>query len=370
MKPTTLFLCGDVMTGRGIDQILPAPADPVLYEPYMKSALGYVKIAESRTGPLHFPVDFSYIWGDALSEFERMAPDLKLINLETSITASHDYLDKGINYKMNPENIGCLTAARIDCCTLANNHVLDWGIGGLIETLEGLETAGIKKAGAGRNSDEASMPATFDIPQGPRVLVFSYGHSSSGVPRGWAARCERPGINLLPDLTNKTAHAIRDRVKFAKADNDIALFSVHWGSNWSYDVPEEHQSFAHSLIDLAGIDIVHGHSSHHFKGIEVYKDRPILYGCGDFLNDYEGISGYEAYRGDLGFMYFVHWDADNKRLVGLTLIPTQIRHFRVNRASPRDTQWIKSVLNREGKGFGTSAASRDDGSLVLHWESS
>ena len=72
--------------------------------------------------------------------------------------------------------------------------------------------------------------------------------------------------------------------------------SVHWGSNWGYDIPREQTVFAHRLIDEAGVDIIHGHSSHHVRAIEVYKDRLILYGCGDFLNDYEGISGYEEFR--------------------------------------------------------------------------
>jgi poly-gamma-glutamate capsule biosynthesis protein CapA/YwtB (metallophosphatase superfamily) len=69
------------------------------------------------------------------------------------------------------------------------------------------------------------------------------------------------------------------------------------------------------LINEAGVDIVHGHSSHHPKGIEVYKNRPILYGCGDFLNDYEGISGYQEYRDDLTLMYFPRMDAASGKLV-------------------------------------------------------
>jgi poly-gamma-glutamate synthesis protein (capsule biosynthesis protein) len=87
-KSITLFLCGDVMTGRGIDQVLPHPGDPLIHEHYMKSALGYVKIAEEVNGPIARPVDFSYIWGDALGELDCRAPDLRIINLETSVTTS------------------------------------------------------------------------------------------------------------------------------------------------------------------------------------------------------------------------------------------------------------------------------------------
>src|SRR3972149_3271056 len=127
----TVFMCGDVMTGRGIDQVLPHPSNPLIYEPYMKSAKGYIELAEMANGPIPQSVDFSYIWGDALEEFERLAPDLRMINLETSITRSEDYWkDKEIHYRMNPENIPCITAAKIDYCSLANNHVLNLGYSG------------------------------------------------------------------------------------------------------------------------------------------------------------------------------------------------------------------------------------------------
>jgi len=98
-KLITLFLCGDVMTGRGIDQVFPYPSDPVIHEPYLKSARGYVEIAERHNSPIPEPVDFSYIWGEALEEWERKAPDLRIINLETGITKSDDYWkDKDIHY--------------------------------------------------------------------------------------------------------------------------------------------------------------------------------------------------------------------------------------------------------------------------------
>lgn len=99
----TLFLAGDVMTGRGIDQVLPHPADPVIYEPYMRSASGYLELAELKNGLIQKPVDNSYIWGDALAMLDAIKPDLRIINLETSVTESDDYWpDKGINYRMHP----------------------------------------------------------------------------------------------------------------------------------------------------------------------------------------------------------------------------------------------------------------------------
>jgi poly-gamma-glutamate synthesis protein (capsule biosynthesis protein) len=136
----TLFLCGDVMTGRGIDQVLPQPSKPQLFEPYMRSALGYVQLAEEENGPIPRPVDFSYIWGDALDTWERLRPDLRIVNLETAVTTSDEAQSgKSIHYRMHPANVPCLPAAGIDCCVLANNHVLDWGYAGLAETLDTLQ---------------------------------------------------------------------------------------------------------------------------------------------------------------------------------------------------------------------------------------
>jgi poly-gamma-glutamate capsule biosynthesis protein CapA/YwtB (metallophosphatase superfamily) len=132
----TLFLCGDVMTGRGVDQILQHPAGHELAEPYVQDARDYVRLAEAKNGAIDRPVAPSYIWGDALEELQRVAPDARIINLETSVTTRDDYWPgKGINYRMHPKNVCCLTAARIDVCGLSNNHVLDFGYDGLEETL-------------------------------------------------------------------------------------------------------------------------------------------------------------------------------------------------------------------------------------------
>jgi poly-gamma-glutamate synthesis protein (capsule biosynthesis protein) len=362
-----LFLCGDVMTGRGIDQILPHPGNSILFEGYMKSAMGYVELAEEANGPIPKPVEFAYIWGDALAELERTKPDVRIINLETAVTRSDDVQDKAVNYRMHPDNIPCITAANIDCCTLANNHVLDWGYPGLSETLETLKKADIKIAGAGRDIHEAQEPAVMTIPGKARVLVFSFGSETSGIPWSWGATVDTPGVNLLPDFSAATVRGIRDTIARVKMPGDIIVASIHWGGNWGYQVPRGEQEFAHRLVDDSGVDILHGHSSHHVKGIEVYKGKLILYGCGDFLNDYEGISGHEAYRGDLALMYFVSADPATGGLVDLTMMPLQIRNFRLNHTSATDASWLRDVLRREGKKFGTSVDQNADNTLTLRW---
>jgi len=365
----TLFLAGDVMTGRGIDQILPYPGDPTIHEPYLKSAKKYVEIAEEANGPFAAPVGFPYIWGDALAELERAAPDVRIINLETSITGSDDFwADKEIHYRMNPKNIACLTAAKIDFCSLANNHILDWGYTGLTETLEALRKAKVKFAGAGRNLEEAGAAAVMEVHGKGRVILFSFGAGSSGIPLEWGALENKAGVNLLPDLSLKTIQSIKEKVRAVKREKDIVVASIHWGRNWGYEVSPGQISFAHGLIEEAGVDLIHGHSSHHVKEVEVYRGRLILYGCGDFLNDYEGISGYEAYRSDLTLMYFARLDSSTGKLVLLRMAPMQMKNFRLSQASQDDGRWLGEVLNREGKKFGTRVILDENGALRAMWE--
>jgi poly-gamma-glutamate synthesis protein (capsule biosynthesis protein) len=343
-----LFLAGDVMTGRGIDQILSHPGNPALYEPYVTDAREYVRLAEQANGPVPGPVDPGYIWGDALAELDAAAPDARIVNLETAVTA-HDepWPGKGINYRMHPANVACLTAARLDCCTLANNHVLDWGRPGLAETLATLKQAGIHTAGAGRDLAEAQAAAVLDIPGKGRVLVFAFGVGDSGVPPAWAAGPSRAGVALLEDLSARTVREIAGRVGQVKRSRDVVVASIHWGGNWGYAIPPAQRRFAHALVDAAGVDLVYGHSSHHPKGIEVWQDKLILYGCGDFLNDYEGIGGYEAFRGDLALMLLPTVEIASGRLVNLELRPMQLWRLRLNRASPADVDWLATVLGRE-----------------------
>jgi poly-gamma-glutamate synthesis protein (capsule biosynthesis protein) len=355
------------MTGRGIDQILPHPSDPVLHESWMKSAIDYVLIAEEVNGPIPRPVEPAYIWGEALAELARVQPHARIINLETAVTRSDDWLDKGINYRMNPANLDCLSAAAIDCCVLANNHVLDWGRSGLIETLDSLHAAGLQTAGAGKDSREAEAPAQLRTGGQSRILVFAMGAESSGVPPKWAAQADRPGVDFLAELSERSVARIAERVSALKRPGDIVVFSAHWGSNWGYAISTGETDFARQLIDRAGVDLFHGHSSHHFKAVEVYHGKLILYGCGDFINDYEGIRGYEAFRSDLGLMYFPTLDSETGRLLRLEMVATQLRRFRVQRASAGDVRWICSTLDHEGKRFGTSTAIGEDDRIELRW---
>lgn len=361
------ILTGDVMTGRGIDQMLPCAGDPRIHESYMRSAKGYVALAEERNGGIPAPVPFDYLWGEALGAMAAREADCRIINLETAVTRCDDFWPgKGINYRMHPGNIPAITAAQIDICSLANNHVLDWGYAGLEETLNSLRQAGLEVSGAGVDADSAAAPAVINLGE-KRLLFFACGHYSSGIPEEWAATENKAGINFIGDLSEETAQILVRQINTYREPGDLVIVSIHWGGNWGYHVARPQREFAHSLID-AGVDLVHGHSSHHPMGMEVYRERAILYGCGDLINDYEGISGHEEYRSHLRPLYCVDLDRDSGALRRLEVIPFEMRRFRLLRPISDDRTWLLDTLDRECRQLGAALRSSEDGeSFLLNW---
>ena len=349
----TLFLCGDVMLGRGVDQILPHPGDPSLQERAVRDARTYVELAKQANGEIPRPVDWSWPWGAALQLLDDAGCDARIINLETSITTSGDVAPrKEVHYRMHPANLPALDAVQPDVCVLANNHVLDFGRAGLLETLDVLTAARFRVAGAGRRLAEAQLPAIVPTPRsGGRVIVFAAGTPSSGIPLDWAATHTDPGVNLLTTLTPAAADTLCTEAASMRRPGDIVVVSMHWGSNWGYQVPLDQVGFAHRLID-GGIDLVHGHSSHHPRPIEIYRGKLILYGCGDLIDDYEGISGHEQYRDDLRLLYLPRLDPHSGELLELLLAPLQSRRMRLERAAEGDVEWLQNVLDDRSRRFG------------------
>ena len=339
-----LLLAGDVMTGRGIDQILKHPADPALNEPLVRDAREYVRLAEAASGPIASGAEATYIWGDALAEMDSAGADLRIVNLETAVTADGDpWPAKGVRYRMHPANVDCLLAARIDACTLANNHTLDWDRAGLHDTLQTLRAAGVRFAGAGVDSAEAWAPARLPLPGRGQLLLFSFAAKSSGVPSGWSAGTRRAGIALLPDLSVATAAQLTEDILSRRGPDDRVVVSIHWGDNWGLGVPQAHRDFARRLIDSRAVDVVHGHSSHHPLPVEVYRGKLILYGCGDLINDHEGIAPRDGLRSDVGCLYIVTLRSINGRLDTLEVVPMQLRRFRLGIADAAAHEWIGQV---------------------------
>lgn len=363
-RRAVLLLAGDVMTGRAIDQVLRHPGDPTLHEDYVRDARDYVRLAEAVHGPIAAPMPAAALWGDALAAMDRAAPDLRIVNLETAITRTgQPWPGKGIHYRMHPANVDCLLAARLDACSLANNHVLDWGVDGLRETLQTLRGAGLQVAGAGANRDEAWAPARLPLPGRGRVLLFGWAVPSSGVPADWAAGPASAGVALLPDLSPATAQRLADDIARCRRPGDLVVVSIHWGGNWGLAVPQAHRAFAHCLIDAGAVDLVHGHSSHHALPVEVYRDKLVLYGCGDLVNDYEGIDPREPLRSDVGCLYIASLQQGSGRLAELEVVPLRMKRFRLTAADAAAQRWLARVFASADRALGEQPALQDGG----HW---
>ncbi|HYB35097.1 MAG TPA: CapA family protein [Mycobacterium sp.] len=362
----TVLLGGDVMLGRGVDQILPHPGEPALREPYLRDARGYVRLAEDVNGPIPRPVDWQWPWGDVLALLDHAAPDVRLINLETTITADREFAEReAVRYRMHPDNLPALTPLRPDVCALANNHILDFGYQGLTDTVAALTQAGIQGVGAGADLATARRPAEVTAHGEHRVLVGSVAMKSSGVPESWAAHRDRPGVWLIRDPSQyDAADEVAADVLAHKRDGDVAIVSVHWGSNWGFPMTPGEIAFAHRLID-AGVDIVHGHSSHHPRAIEIYHGKPILYGCGHVVDDYEGIGGHESFRGDLRLLYLTCTDPASGELVWLRMIPLRVRRMRLERASRTDAEWLRTTIEHTSRRFRIRVVARSDGLLEV-----
>lgn len=351
------------MLGRGIDQALPQPASPQLYETVCRSALDYVALAERQNGPIPRPIPYNYVWGDALGAFA--AADVRIINLETSVTRRGKPGPKGIHYRMAPEHVPVLSAASIDCCILANNHVLDWGYEGLLDTLDALHGAGMQTAGAGRDAAEAAKPARVTSATGRNILIYALATPSSGVPEDWEAAGNRPGVAFLDRVSAAAASAIADRILRQQQAEDLVVLSIHWGSNWGFHIPLAERDFAHEVIDSGAVDLLLGHSSHHPKGIEVRRDRPIFYGAGDLINDYEGIGGHDEFHPNLALLHSASF-SDGGVLNALRCIPFRVENFRLKHPRDYDAPWLLDTMARECRAFGEQVT-LESGALRLHW---
>lgn len=325
------------MTGRGIDQLFAVHNPDSFGKPDYVPAMQYLSWSAMLYGAEAMPLRHDYIWGSGLSVLEAAKPDLKLVNLETAITTSSAWEPKTFTFRMHPDNTGCLSVAGLDCCVLANNHVLDFGVQGMFDTIDALDSAGISHAGAGKDLAEAEKPYVKVLPEGKRVLIFSWGFRDSGCGFAhWAATAGNPGINYLPDYTERSAKVIVDTVKKYRSKGDLVIASLHWGRNWVPRVPDVQRAMARYLIDNADIDVIHGHSSHHVLGVEVYKGKPVFYGCGDLINDYEGKLDDGEVPDNLGAMYFLDLDNETNRLRQLSAQPIQRRRFRLEQPVKKD----------------------------------
>ena len=323
-----LGLVGDVMLGRGVDEAL---------KDYRRS---------------------EKLWGDTLSVLE--AADLRVINLECAITTHENpwsRTPKTFHFRADPSRaVRVLRAARIDACSLANNHTLDFEEEGLLDTLEYLDGAGIRYAGAGRDLEEAARPAILGGPDPEKVALLAFTDNEPA----FAAGVGRPGTNYLPTSLEPE---VLDRVEAAiagarEAGADTILFSNHWGPNMVERPRDIFRRFARSVVDR-GADVYYGHSAHVFQGVEVYRGKPILYDTGDFIDDY---AVDDRLRNDRSFVFLFSVEGGEFRRLELFPVVLSFAHTRL--ATGGERREILRRMERLSDELGTRLLRRE-GALVL-----
>ncbi|KAE8362866.1 hypothetical protein BDV27DRAFT_13744 [Aspergillus caelatus] len=359
-KTYTLTFTGDVMLGRLIDQLLPTHLPN---QPDWQTTINQIL----KTAPALRSYSHISPWGSALPFLLRPASDLNIINLETAVTTvDTPWPNKAFNYRMHPCNLEVLKAGKIDYVSLANNHTLDFEVGGLQETVERVRGAGIGFAGVG---DRPLEPAVLGLKRGGfKEESGGSGSSSSGGgggeteeykihiysasdhPRAWANIPQFNFIDYTPATRAKLKTILTSGEKPA-----LKIFSVHWGPNYAWRPAGEIRALAQFLVDECGVDIVHGHSAHHVQGVEVYRGRLIMYGCGDFVDDY-ALNG--QFRNDLGALWRVMVAEDGRgglSLGRLEVVPTRCQRFEVEvlRIDDEDHAWVRERVGELSREFGT-----------------
>lgn len=428
-KEYNINFTGDVMLGRLIDQLFPTHVSNAEDESHIQAfrarhseTLGLNKYTATSPWGTTLPL-FTGNETETTAEGEGEEGDagghLNIINLETSITTfATPWPHKAFNYRMHPANAApILAAAKIDFACLANNHTLDFGTEGLVETVWTLKhsaTHRVAIAGAGETTQEAISPAILELPRSKSQRGIKHGGRPGPLSREDVEERNSPGKHLVhiyaatdhpqvwsdvptfhlidysersrehlrrlirkhsspsPSLSPSSASASAPASSYtddvhAHADNNklrppLKIFSIHWGPNYCWHPSDEIRSLAHFLIFECGIDIVHGHSSHHVQGIECpAPGKVIIYGCGDFVDDY---ALNREFRNDLGALYRVVVREDEEEVeesgkksgggnrvkpVRLEIFPVRINHFQAHllgARDARDSQYHEWVVRR------------------------
>ncbi|MDP3881228.1 MAG: CapA family protein [bacterium] len=201
--------------------------------------------------------------------------DIVIANLEGPISSRGKNQGSIYSFRFKPEIVSVLKEANIGVVSLANNHIWDWGIDALSDTLLHLESAGVKFSGTGLNYEAANEPARFRIGKN-EFAMFSF---TNLYPASLEASSARAGISDF-DIS-----LLENKIKDLKGDGvDIVIVSFHWGSEYETHSSSGEQIIARSLIDM-GADLIIGHHPHVVQEIEEFKGKYIAYSLGNFIFD-------------------------------------------------------------------------------------
>ncbi len=228
----------------------------------------YVQNAYNRAGGISGVLD------DGIRQ-EIADADIFMVNQEFPFTDRGEKVaDKQFNFRVSPKWVSALKEMDVDLVTLANNHILDYGQQGLLDSCDTLNEAGIAYVGGGKDLDEAKKLVTMEA--GGRTIGF-LGTSRVYMDGSWAAGAGHPGVFSTYD----PSLAIEE-IKKAKEQCDYLVVYVHWGIERNTEPESYQRSMGQAYID-AGADLVVGSHPHVLQPVETYKDKTIAYSLGNFV---------------------------------------------------------------------------------------
>ncbi|WP_435346688.1 CapA family protein [Haloarchaeobius sp. HRN-SO-5] len=299
------------------------------------------------------------VWGDVLDRLGAL--DGLFVNLECCLSTRGEpwrRTRRPFHFRADPDwAVPALRRAGVDCCGLANNHVLDYEERALLDTLDHLDEAGIPHAGAGRTREEAFQPAVVGVDD----LDVGFVSLTDNTPE-YAATETEPGTAWVEiDVDDAETRAAVDETlqRVRQHDPDLLVASLHWGPNMVEEPPESFRTFARWLVDR-GVDVLHGHSAHVFQGVEVYDGQPICYDTGDFVDDY---AVDERLHNDRSFLFELTV-TDAGEVTELRLTPTEIDDCAVHEAPDPVARWSRKRMQALSAPFGTTFE-REGDQLVL-----
>lgn len=297
----------------------------------------------------------AYYWGNTRGFFR--GADVSFVNQEFVFTKSNKKWNetrKAFHFKAHPRVVSVFKSAGIDFVSIANNHSLDFGWEGLLETIKVLDKHKILHAGAGKNLQAAQKIAWLEV-NNIKIAFIAFTNNMSV----WKAST-KPGIFYLP-ISKSTAPQVTKIISRAKKEGaEYIVLSVHWGPNWRDRPYQDFRNFAYAVLN-AGADLIHGHSAHMINGIELYKGKPIFYNMGDVIDDY---AVDPVKRNDLSYIARVSIDKATLKPLKIELFPTLISNLQVNRARDENFKIIANRLKKLSKALGTRVKEKENKLMV------
>jgi poly-gamma-glutamate synthesis protein (capsule biosynthesis protein) len=238
------------------------------------------EITLAFAGDVHFADRTANLLRDPATAFGSIsstlsAADLAMVNLETAVTTRGTPEPKEFHFRAPASAYDALEAAGIDVVTIANNHALDYGRTGLVDTVDAARAAGMPTVGAGADAAAAYAPWITEI-RGTRIAVLGFNQVSE-LWSEWRATDTQAGIAMTRDLPRAVA-----AVRAARHQASVVVVYVHWGTEGDACPPAEAREFAGEMAE-AGATIVVGTHAHLLLGDGWLGKTFVQYGLGNFL---------------------------------------------------------------------------------------